>query len=183
MPVKLIILDRDGVINEDSDAFIKSVDEFIPIPGSILAIAKFKQAGFLVAIASNQSGIARGLFTFDTLQVMHLKLSNLLKTEGVAIDYIAVCPHGPDDHCQCRKPKPGLLIEICSALQLQPEEAVFVGDSYRDYEAAKALNMPFVLVKTGKGMRTLTQHPALKQEIQIFDDLLSFSHEVPLAIA
>lgn len=176
MLLRAIILDRDGVINEDSDEFIKSVAEFRPISGSLDAIAAFKKRGLIVAIASNQSGLARGLFSLQTLDAMHAYLHKLLAEKGTQLDYIAICQHGPDDHCACRKPKPGLLIEICQHLNLKPEECLFVGDSFRDYEAAKAINMPFILVKTGKGMRTLEKHTELAQEISIYKDLQALAN-------
>jgi len=103
--MKLIILDRDGVINQDSDNFIKSVDEFIPLPGSIEAIARLKHAGYKVYVATNQSGISRGFYTVETLHAMHKKLADLLKEHNTKIDGIEFCPHGPDDNCDCRKPK------------------------------------------------------------------------------
>ncbi len=168
---QLIILDRDGVINEDRDDFVKSVSEFMPIPGSIDAIASLHKAGYRVAMATNQSGVARGLFTQDTLNAMHEKLNTLLEAKGGKINYLALCPHGPDDDCACRKPKPGLLTEICNALHIAPEYALFIGDSFRDYEAAQALGMPFALVKTGKGLRTLAAYPKLKDEIPVYPSL------------
>ncbi len=161
------------MINEDSPLFIKTVSEFIPIPGSIDAIVSLKQKNFLVAIASNQSGIARGLFTQETLNAMHTKLAMLLSQYGSTLDYIAICPHGPEDHCTCRKPKPGLLQEICQALNIIPQEAIFVGDSFRDYEAATAINMPFTLVLTGKGKETLAKHQELKG-MPIYQNLADF---------
>lgn len=177
MTLRAIILDRDGVINEDSDEFVKSVAEFKLIPGSLKAIARFKQKGLAIAVASNQSGIARGLFSLETLNAMHAKLSMLLKAENTALDYIAICPHGPNDTCLCRKPKPGLLLEICQALKLKPAECLFVGDSFRDYEAAQAINMAFALVKTGKGLRTLEKHPELVLKVSIYQDLHDFSQQ------
>lgn len=177
MSTQLIILDRDGVINEDSPLFIKTVDEFIPIDGSIKAIAKIKKRGLLVAIASNQSGIARGLFTRETLNDMHAKLTQLLRQENAILDYLAICPHGPDEGCSCRKPKPGLLHEICQALHIKPEEAIFVGDSFRDYEAAHAINMPFALVLTGKGEEALTKHAELRK-VPIYKNLANFANHL-----
>ena len=109
---RLVILDRDGVINEDSSKFVKSADEWIPIAGSIEAIAALSQGGFTVAVASNQSGIARGLFDIQALDEMHRKLSELVVAAGGRVDCVAVCPHGPDDDCECRKPRPGLLLQI-----------------------------------------------------------------------
>ena len=108
----LIILDRDGVINEDSDAFIKSPQEFIPLPGSLEAIARLNAAGYRVAVATNQSGIARGLFDRATLDAMHQKLDTLLAAVGGHIDALVYCPHAPDAGCDCRKPRPGLLQQI-----------------------------------------------------------------------
>jgi len=174
----LIILDRDGVINEDSESFIKSPDEFTPIPGSLEAIAKLKKSGAIVAIATNQSGLARGLFTTTILQQMHQKLATLLAKQNAKIDYVAICPHGPNDHCNCRKPKPGLLTEICQKFNITPQSAIFIGDSFRDYEAAKTINMPFALVLSGKGSKTLAEHPLLQQEVSIYQDLEAFTKQI-----
>ncbi len=152
---KLIILDRDGVINLDSDDYIKSPDEWIPISGSLQAIARLNKAGYKVAIATNQSGIARGYYSLETLSQMHQKMDNLLAEVGGRIDTIAFCPHGPDDGCSCRKPKPGMLLEIAKHYSIQPELVTFVGDTATDNKAAEVANMQFVLVKTGKGKATL----------------------------
>lgn len=113
---RLVILDRDGVINRDSSEFVKSADEWRPLPGSIAAIAALSAANFFVAVASNQSGLARGLFDQGALDAMHAKLNSLVEAEGGRIDHIVFCPHGPDDGCDCRKPKPGLLIQIAHFL-------------------------------------------------------------------
>jgi D-glycero-D-manno-heptose 1,7-bisphosphate phosphatase len=168
--MKLIILDRDGVINEDSDAFIKSPDEFIPIPGSLQAITRLKQAGYTVVIATNQSGIARGLLDIDTLNQIHDKLHSLLNELGVFIDGIFFCPHGPDDGCQCRKPKPGLMHEIADRLAVDLNNVPAIGDSLRDIQAAQAVGARPILVKTGKGIRTLAQGEDL-EDIPVFNDL------------
>ena len=179
---RLIILDRDGVINQDSDDYIKSVAEFIPIPGSLKAIAQLCQAGYSVMVATNQSGIARGLFTLETLEAMHNKLQLLLAPLGGKIEQFYYCPHGPDEHCTCRKPKPGMIIQIAhdffsaegslqadGSLQaegssqsegsLQAEgslsDVYVVGDSLRDLQAGRAAGARVALVKTGKGMRSL----------------------------
>lgn len=136
--IKLILLDRDGVINYDSDAFIKSPDEWRAIPGSLEAIALLNKADIKVAIASNQSGLARGYFTEETLQKIHQKMLNALKQQGGHIDKIFYCPHGPNDNCDCRKPKPGMLLQAFQYFNIHPEEACFVGDSQRDIDAAKA---------------------------------------------
>ena len=152
---KLVILDRDGVINEDSDDYIKSVDEWKPIPGSAEAIARLSRAGYLVAVATNQSGIARNYFSLDTLTAMHDKMESLVKAAGGRIDGIFFCPHGPDDRCQCRKPSPGLIIQIEQHFSQSAAGAFIVGDSKRDLEAGLAKNCTPILVRTGKGQRTL----------------------------
>ena len=150
----LVILDRDGVINEASYAYIKSADEWLPIPGSIPAIARLKQAGFQVVIATNQSGLARGLFAPCDLEAMHNKFEALLAEQGVMHDGIFFCPHGPDDNCLCRKPLPGLVSQIEASLEISAKDAYFVGDSLRDLQAANAGKCKPVLVKTGKGQAT-----------------------------
>lgn len=154
-PLKLIVLDRDGVINEDSDDYIKSPDEFVPIPGSLEAIAKLTQAGWRVVVATNQSGIARGYYDLGTLQQIHDKLHRLLAALGGQVEAIFFCPHGPDDHCDCRKPRPGLFREIEQRLQLSLRDVPAVGDSLRDLQAAEAVGALPILVRTGKGERTL----------------------------
>ncbi len=175
--MQLIILDRDGVINEDSDHFIKSPNEFIPIPGSLEAIARLNHAGYTVMVATNQSGIARGLFDIETLNQMHLKLRRLLSGFGGRIDGIFFCPHGPDDQCDCRKPKPGLFHDIEKRVGQSLSQVPAVGDSLRDLQAAKAAGASPVLVKTGKGQKTL-QHPELPTDVPIFDNLAHFVDEL-----
>ena len=171
--MKLIILDRDGVINEDSDEYIKSPDEFIPIPGSLEAIARLNHAGYTVLIATNQSGIARGYFTMDTLNQIHDKLKRLLGAYGGRIDGIFFCPHGPDDNCQCRKPRPGLYEEIAHRLNTSLDAVPAIGDSLRDLQAAQSLGASPVLVLTGKGEATLAKGTGL-QGIPVFADLASY---------
>lgn len=172
--VSLIILDRDGVINQDSEEFIKTVEEWKPIPGSIEAIAQLSKAGVPVAVATNQSGIARGMLSVDTLQAMHAKLIHLVEQAGGRIDTIAFCPHGPNDQCDCRKPKPGLLKSIGKTLNLPLHEAVVVGDSLRDLEAGEAVEAKPVLVLSGKGKASLAAHPELSERIDIYPDLAHF---------
>ena len=152
--MKLIILDRDGVINEDSDDYIKSPDEWIPIPGSLDAVARLNHAGYSVAIASNQSGIARGYFSLETLAAMNVKMNDMLAPLGGRIDAMFFCPHGPSDGCDCRKPKPGMLIDIGNRFQTSLENVLFVGDNINDIKAAQAAGARPVLVKTGKGEQT-----------------------------
>ena len=156
--MKLIILDRDGVINEDSPHYIKHPDEWIPIPGSLQAIAKLKRAGWTVAIASNQSGLARGLFDMTTLADIHHKLRRELSQVGGSVDAIFVCPHGPDDACHCRKPLPGLFLDIARRFDVSLASVPSVGDSIRDLQAAHAAGCGQTwLVKTGNGNRTFQQ--------------------------
>lgn len=168
--MKLIILDRDGVINQDSDDFIKNVDEFIPLPGSLEAIARLNQAGYRVTIATNQSGIARGYYDIATLNAMHDKLRRLLSTLGAGIEMIAFCPHGPDDNCDCRKPRAGMYREIADRFEVTLHGVPIVGDSLRDLIAAREVGARPILVRTGKGLRTLEKGEGL-EGIAVYDDL------------
>ena len=167
----LIILDRDGVINRDSRSFVKSVDEWLPLPGSIDAIANLSNAGFTVAVASNQSGIARGLFDDRALGAMHRKLQELVVAAGGLVEHIVVCPHGPDDGCDCRKPEPGLLHRLGAHFDTSLAGAPTVGDSLRDLQAAKAVGARPILVRTGNGQLTSESLPAGLEDIEIYDDL------------
>lgn len=175
--MKLLILDRDGVINQDSDDFIKSVDEWIPLPGSLEAIARLNQAGYHVVVATNQSGIARGYFDLATLNAMHHKMHQLLAKMGGHIDGILFCPHAPEDDCQCRKPKPGMYLEIASRWGADIKGVPVIGDSLRDLEAAIAVGATPILVKTGKGERTLAELSGLGG-IKIFEDLSCAADEL-----
>ncbi len=168
--MRLIILDRDGVINQDSDNYIKSVEEYIPIPGSLEAIARLNQAGYRVAVATNQSGIARGLYDVATLNAMHDKLRRMLAAVGGEIEMIAFCPHGPDDQCTCRKPNPGMYLEIAERMDAPLEGVSVIGDSLRDLQAAQAVDAKPVLVRTGKGKRTLAKGEGL-EDIPVYNDL------------
>lgn len=167
--MKLIILDRDGVINEDSDAFVKSVAEWIPLPGSIEAIARLSKAGWTVAIATNQSGLARGYFDAETLEAMHQRLCELVAAEGGCVDLIRHCPHGPDDGCACRKPLPGLFRQIAEHYGISLHGVPTVGDSLRDLQAGAALGCQPYLVRTGKGRGT--EGKTLPAGTRVFDDL------------
>lgn len=171
--MKLIILDRDGVINEDSDDYIKSPEEFIPLPGSLEAIARLHRAGYAIAVATNQSGIARGYFDIQTLNLMHEKFYQLLVAHGGEIDGIFYCPHGPDDVCGCRKPKPGLLLDIKARFNTVMQDVPVVGDSLRDLQAARAVGAKPILVRTGKGQRTIAKAEGL-DGVPIYDDLSAF---------
>lgn len=170
---KLIILDRDGVINEDSDNYIRSVDEWIPIPGSIEAIARLSKAGYTIAVATNQSGIARGYYPLSELDAMHAKMNRLVQNLGGRINCITFCPHGLEDGCDCRKPKTGLVDQIEDQLNLSADGSWFVGDSLKDLQCAARKNSKPVLVKTGKGKRTLAENLEL-EGVTLFDSLFDF---------
>jgi len=152
--VKLIVLDRDGVINQDSDAFVKHPDEWIALPGSLAAIARLSQADYTVVVASNQSGLARGLFDMATLNAIHAKLHRELAQAGGVIDAIFLCPHGPDDGCSCRKPLPGMYHDIAHRYDADLAGVPAVGDSLRDLQAAAAAGCAPWLVLTGNGAKT-----------------------------
>jgi len=155
--VKLIILDRDGVINIDSKDYVKHPDEWYPIEGSLEAIARLHQAGWKVVVASNQSGLARGYFDAATLHAMHQKCLSLLKPLGGSIDAFFVCPHGPDDGCRCRKPGTGLFDEIAKRFDTSLVGIPAVGDSLRDLQASAAVGCQPWLVLTGNGAQTAKQ--------------------------
>ena len=168
---QLLVLDRDGVINRDSAEFVKNVDEFVPLPGSIDAIARLSRAGYTIAVASNQSGLARGLFDRKALASMHRKLRRLVADAGGCIDRIVVCPHGPDDNCRCRKPAPGLLQDLARHYGASLAGVPVIGDSLRDLEAAQAAGATPILVRTGNGLRTEAALPASLADVEIYDDL------------
>ena len=174
--MKLLILDRDGVINYDSDAYIKSLDEWIPLPGAVEAIARLSKAGWTVAVATNQSGLARGYYDVATLEAMHTRLRELVAEQGGEVGLIVHCPHGPDDGCACRKPKPGMLQQIAAHYGVPLHGVWFVGDSSGDLMAAQAVDCQPVLVKTGKGERTLAQ--ALPADTLVFDDLAAVAAQL-----
>lgn len=171
--MKLVILDRDGVVNEDSDAYIKSVAEWRPIPGSLEAIARLSQAGWRVFIASNQSGIGRGMFDYDTLFAMHTHLQQAVIALGGYIEGIAFAPEHPDLATEMRKPNPGMLRDIAKRLQVGLEGVPFVGDSVSDLQAARAARASPILVRTGKGQRTEMDLEAVG--VPIYADLAQFA--------
>ena len=168
--MKLVILDRDGVINFDSDHFIKSAAEWKPIPGSLEAIARLNQAGFKVVVATNQSGIGRGLFDMDTLNAMHEKMHRAGQTVGARVDAIFYCPHAADSNCTCRKPKPGMFQRIAACFNIDLSGVHAIGDSLRDLQAATAAGATPVLVLTGKGKETRANE-SLPENTLVFDDL------------
>lgn len=173
--MKIIILDRDGVINQDSDKYIKNIDEWEVIPSSLEAIANLTQAGFKLVVCTNQSGISRGLFTFEELNAMHEKMHKLVANAGGQIAAIFVCPHKPEDNCECRKPKSKMIFEICERFNIDDiSRVIMVGDSAKDlYAIASAGGIP-VLVKTGNGKKTLSKNK-LPPGTLVFENLLEVS--------
>lgn len=170
---RLVILDRDGVINHDSDNFIRSVDEWRPIPGSLEAIARLTKAGYTVAVATNQSGIARGHYDEAEMHAMHEKMAEMLRPMGGKVDLITFCPHGPDDGCDCRKPLPGMMNQIANHYGVSLNGVPVVGDSLRDLEAGLAVGAVPNLVRTGKGERTIASGN-LPEGVPIYTDLGEF---------
>jgi D-glycero-D-manno-heptose 1,7-bisphosphate phosphatase len=180
---KLIILDRDGVINQDSDDYVKSLEEWIPIEGSCEAIADLSKAGYIIAVATNQSGLARDYFSIDDLEAMHGRMNALVEEAGGKITTIKYCPHAPDDHCDCRKPLPGLVDQIEAELGISADGAWFIGDSLRDLQAGLAKGCKPALVMTGKGEKTLlrmltTEVEAEIKQAPVYTDLAHFARRV-----
>jgi D-glycero-D-manno-heptose 1,7-bisphosphate phosphatase len=174
--MKLLILDRDGVINEDRDDYVKSPDEWVPVPGSIEAIARLHREGWRVLVATNQSALGRGLFDMSTLNAIHLKMQRAVHVAGGRIDAIFFCPHAPEDHCDCRKPRPGLFRDIARRFGLEDlRDVPCVGDTLRDLQAAQALGCALHLVRSGKGERVLAAQTALPEGTRVHDDLAAFA--------
>ena len=181
--MKLVVLDRDGVINLDSVHFIKSTNEWIPISGSLEAIALLNQSGYRVAIATNQSGISRGLFDMVMLNAIHDKMHRELAIVGGRIDAIFYCPHAAEDHCHCRKPDTGMIEEIGNRFSMELQGVPAVGDSLRDLQAFASAGCQPILVRTGKGERTIaaaTQSPekALPEGTWICADLAEAAQRI-----
>ena len=170
--MRLVILDRDGVINEDSDAFIKSPDEWRPLSGSLEAIARLTKAHYHVLVVTNQSGIARGLFDLDALHQIHARMQRELAQLGGRIDAIYYCPHAPADDCHCRKPRAGMFRDLAKRLKMSLDNVAAIGDSLRDLQSAQAVKARPILVRTGKGRRTEQQGEGL-EGIEVYDDLAS----------
>ena len=157
--MKLVILDRDGVINQESDAYIKSPEEWFPLPGSLEAIARLHKNGYTVVVASNQSGVGRGYFTLDTLAAIHGRLRREVEAAGGKIDGIFFCPHRPEDNCDCRKPKTGLFKQIAERYKVDLRGVPMIGDTARDIIAARAMGCRPILVLTGRGHQALEALP------------------------
>ena len=164
-----VLMDRDGVINYDSDNFIKSPEEWKPIEGSLEAIALLNKQGYHVVVITNQSGLARGLLDENMLEKIHAKMHQLTADKGGKIEAIYVCRHGPDSGCNCRKPKPGLLESFAADKNISLKGIAFIGDALRDVQAAQAAGASPILVKTGKGQQTLIDNPDLN--IPVFENL------------
>ena len=175
--MKLVILDRDGTINEDSDQYIKSPSEWRPIEGSLDAIARLTQAGYRLVVATNQSGIARGLFDTSTLIAIHDRLQQAAAQAGGRIDAFFFCPHAADSACECRKPRPGMLLEIARHFNVSLADVYMVGDAQRDLEAAAAAGARPVLVLTGKGQKTKSDGK-LPPGTEVFPDLAAFARHL-----
>ena len=170
--MKVLVLDRDGVINADSPEYIKSPEEWHALPGSIDAIARATRAGYTIAVASNQSGVGRGYFDIDTLSAIHDRMVETVEAAGGRIDLIVYCPHTPDEGCECRKPKAGLLRRIESELGATLAGSWMIGDSMKDIAAARAVDMRPVLVRTGNGVR-VERELEESSAVLVFDDLAS----------
>jgi D-glycero-D-manno-heptose 1,7-bisphosphate phosphatase len=166
---RYILLDRDGVINHDSKDFIKSPEQWLPIAGSLEAIALLNDQGYKVVVVTNQSGIARGLFDNAMLEKIHEKMRRMVSEKGGKIDAIYFCPHGPEDDCNCRKPKPGLLKSFAADNKVSLNGIAVIGDSLRDLQAALTVGANPILVKTGKGQKTLNENPDLT--LPVFENL------------
>ena len=164
-----VLLDRDGVINHDSDDYIKSADEWLPIAGSLEAIALFNKSDYKVIVITNQSGLSRGLYDEATLDQIHQKMHQLTLQKGGEIDAIFYCPHGPNDNCLCRKPKPGMLNDFAQQYNCSLENIYFIGDKLGDIQAAESAGAKPILVKTGKGESTLKNNPDIT--LPIFENL------------
>lgn len=164
-----VLLDRDGVINIDDNNYIKSPDEWVPIEGSLEAIALLHQQGCKIVVITNQSGVGRGLYSDTTLTDIHLKMTKMIEAAGGKVDHIYYCPHLPDAMCACRKPKPGMLHQFSKDAHTPLQDIYFIGDSLRDIEAGIAAGAKTLLVKTGNGKKTLTANPNL--DIPIFENL------------
>jgi D-glycero-D-manno-heptose 1,7-bisphosphate phosphatase len=171
---RLILLDRDGVINFDSPDYIKDADEWIPIPGSIEAISELKRAGYLVAVCSNQAGVGRGIFSEAALERIHARMRAALAGHAVALDGLRYCPHHPDAGCACRKPQPGMLSDMMKTLGIAAADTIFVGDAVKDLEAARAAGCRAALVRTGCGAAAEPQARAMGVDC-IADDLAAFT--------
>jgi D-glycero-D-manno-heptose 1,7-bisphosphate phosphatase len=174
--MKIVLLDRDGVINKERESYIKSASEWEPLEGSIEAIAALYQAGFKIFVITNQSGLARGFFDSEALDAMHEKMCAMVVNAGAKISQIYYCPHHPDDLCNCRKPATGMLEQLMREHQCTLDNAYFVGDTIKDIGAAKNIGATPILVETGKGKTTAASHDLTG--VTVYADLLAASHAI-----
>ena len=175
--IRLVVLDRDGVINRESAAFIRRPEEWVALPGSIEAIADLTRAGFIVVVASNQSGVGRGLLSADTLAAIHARMTKTIEAAGGRLDGIWFCPHRPEDACDCRKPLPGLLRQIGAHYGIPLQGKPVIGDSYRDLEAAWRVDARAILVRTGNGRET-ERKLAPNAAVEVFPDLAAVAAQL-----
>lgn len=175
--MKLVVLDRDGVINEARDDVIKDPQDFVPIEGSLEAIARLTQNHYRVVVITNQSGIAHGLLTIDDVGRVHTHMQQLVAAKGGRIDAILFCPHAPDDDCSCRKPKPGMLHSLMDRLNIELNGVPLVGDSLRDVQTAMVVGATPVLVKSGHGTQTLEENKHL-DSVEVYADLAEFTEQI-----
>ncbi len=180
--MKLIVLDRDGVINKDRPDYVKSVDEWIPIPGSISAMAQLTRAGFEIVIATNQSGIGRGLYSAEAVAAIHRRIRLEAAQQGARIAGFYICPHAPSAGCNCRKPAPGLLQAIARDHQVSPQELIFIGDNTKDLAAARAIGARGILVLTGHGVESLHIERAAGREPEHYPDLATAINALPAIV-
>jgi D-glycero-D-manno-heptose 1,7-bisphosphate phosphatase len=173
---RMVILDRDGVINHLQEEDVTTVDAWDPISGSMEAINRLKKAGYLVTIASNHTGISRGYYSEEDLLQMHQKMERMLSARGASVDGIFYCPHGPEANCICRKPKPGMLFQIAREFDIDLSQTPLVGDDISDVQAARIANAKPVLVRTGNGEYTMQNSPEAL-DVPVYDDLAHFVRE------
>lgn len=175
--MKLVVLDRDGVINEAREGVIKSADDFVPIEGSYEAISTLCQHDYRVVVITNQSGISRGLVTIDEVNALHERMHQSVASHGGRVDAILLCPHKPDDGCNCRKPRPGMLHDLMERLDIELNGVPLVGDSLRDVQTAMVVGATPVLVKTGHGERTIEENKHL-DNVEVFENLQEFVEQL-----
>ena len=173
---KLILLDRDGVINFDSPDYIKRPSEWLPLPGAIEAIAKLRNAGYLVGVCSNQAGVGRGKFSGAALDAIHAKMCGAIADAGANLNCVRYCRHHPNEGCRCRKPEPGMLLSAMQESAADPEQTLYIGDSYTDVQAALAAGCQPILVRSGNGLDAAHRAVAVT-ELPVYDDLAHFARE------
>ena len=177
MQLNLLILDRDGVINEDDPNYIKSPAEWIPVPGSLEAIGELTRAGWSLVVATNQSGVARGYYNVEMLNRIHSAMYKAVNEAGGHIDAVFFCPHAPEDQCTCRKPLPGMILDIVRRYNIQPAECIMVGDSLRDLECIANAGGKAILVRTGNGAKTEAAGK-MPADTLVFNDLAAVARHL-----